>query len=170
MSKTETLRQLTTATNEKRLARLAEQIETVHQSKSQSAEALAETLEPLAQAIAALTDETRETLVEIERTSNQQAAQFQKQIETAANKWEAAAAQAQGAADRLNQAGQRMEWIHYALAAMTGILSATLVTAFWIWLLPRTIENKLDPQAVADHLKPAVAAIVTDALKRSKSK
>ena len=95
--------------------------------------------------MAALTDETRETLTEIERTSRQQAAQFQKQIESAANSWQTAATQAQSAADRLNQAGQRMEWIHYVLAAMIGLLSATLVSVFWIWLLPRTIENKVDP-------------------------
>lgn len=156
MSKTETLRQSAAASNETRLERLASQIETVRQSRHQSAEELAATLEPLAQAMAALAEETRQTLTEIDRKSREQGEQFSRQIETAAASWRTAAQEAQTAADRLNQAGARMEWQHYGLAVMTGLITAALVSAFWLWLAPPTVQNQLDPKAVAEYLKPAV--------------
>src|SRR5260363_46070 len=66
MRKTEILRQSADSLNETRLERLAGQMETLRQTEHQNAQALAATLEPLAQAMAALTDETRQTLTEIE--------------------------------------------------------------------------------------------------------
>ena len=166
MSKTETLRQLTAAANENRLAHLANQIETVHQSKSRSAEELAETLEPLAQAMAALTDETRQTLAEIDRKSREQGETFQRQLSTSVRGYKEAAVEAQKAADSLNQAGARREWRHYALAVMTGLVTAALVSGFWLWLAPPTVQNQLDAKAVADHLKP----VVIEALKPSRGR
>ena len=59
MSKTETARQLNAAATAQRLSTVAAQIETLRQAKQQSAEELAATLEPLAQAMATLVDETR---------------------------------------------------------------------------------------------------------------
>ena len=166
MSKTETLRQSAAASNETRLERLASQIEAVRQAKHQSAEDLAATLEPLAQAMAALTDETRQTLAEIERKSQEQGEKFSAQVSEAAKEWKAAAAEAQKAAEALNQAGQRMEWRHYLLAALVGMVTAAAVTASWLFLAPPSIQNQLDPQAVAEHLKPAVI----EALKPSKGR
>ena len=166
MSKTETLRQLSDAANEKRIERLANQIESLRQAKHQSAEDLAATLEPLAQAMAALTDETRQTLAEIERKSQEQGEKFSAQVSEAAKEWKAAAAEAQKAAEALNQAGQRMEWRHYLLAALVGMVTAAAVTASWLFLAPPSIQNQLDPQAVAEHLKPAVI----EALKPSKGR
>lgn len=166
MSKTETLRQLSDAANEKRIERLANQIESLRQAKHQSAEDLAATLEPLAQAMAALADETRQTLAEIDRKSREQGETFSAQVSAAAKEWKAAAAEAQKAAEALNQAGQRMEWRHYALAAMTGALTAALVTVFWLWLAPPKVQNMLDAQAVAEYLKPAVI----EALKPSRGR
>lgn len=166
MSKTETFRQLSDAANERRLERLSSQIEAVRQAKHQSAEDLAATLEPLAQAMAALADETRQTLAEIDRKSREQGETFSAQVRAAAKEWEAAAAEAQKAAEALNQAGQRMEWRHYALAALTGALTAALVTVFWLWLAPPKVQNMLDAQAVAEHLKPAVI----EALKPSRGR
>src|SRR5260364_421506 len=69
MSKTEILRQSAAVSNERRVERLANQIEMLRQADRQSVEELAEALEPLAQAMAALTDETRQTLAEIDRKS-----------------------------------------------------------------------------------------------------
>jgi uncharacterized phage infection (PIP) family protein YhgE len=166
MSKTETLRQSAAASNEKRIERLANQIETVRQAKHQSAEALAATLEPLAQAMAALTDETRQTLAGIEAQSKAHADKISSQISAAAQGLREAAAEAEKAADALNQAGQRMEWQHYLLAGLVGMVTAAVVTASWLWLAPPTIQNQLDPQAVAQHLKPAVI----EALRRSGGK
>lgn len=163
MSKTETLRQSAASSNEIRLEKLASRIEAMRQAKYQSAEELAKELEPLAQALAALADETRQTLAEIERTSQAQAEQFSNQTKAAAKDWREAAAEAQAAADSLNQAGQRMELRHYALAGIVGMVTAALVTACWLWLAPSaTIQNTLDPEAVAKHLRPAII----EALKR----
>jgi methyl-accepting chemotaxis protein len=166
MSKTETLRQSALAANATRVEHLATQLETLRQTKHQSAEDLAQTLEPLAQALAALTDETRQTLAEIDRRSREQGMKFSAQINEAAQSWKDAAAETDKAADRLNQAGQRMEWTHYGLVAMTGLITAALVSVFWLWLAPPTVQNQLDARAVAEHLKPAVI----EALKPSRGK
>jgi len=166
MSKTETLRESAAASNATRLEQLADQIETVRQAKLQSAQDLAEILEPLAQAMAALTDETRQTLAEIERKSQAQGEKFSHQISAAAQAWRDAAAQAQTAAHSLNQAGTRMEWTHYALVLATALLTAVLVSVFWLYLAPPTVQNQLDPKAVAQYLKPAVI----EALKPSKGR
>ena len=157
MSKTETLRRLSDAANEKRIERLANQIESLRQAKHQSAEDLAATLEPLAQAMAALADETRQTLAEIDRKSREQGEKFSGQINAAAKEWKAAAAEAQKAAEALNEAGQRMEWRHYLLAALVGMVTAAAVTASWLWLAPPTIENQitLDAQSVAEQIRGA---------------
>lgn len=159
MSKTETLRQSAAASNEKRIEHLASQIESLTQAKHQSAEDLAATLEPLAQAMAALTDETRQTLAGIEAQSKAQADQFTSQIRAAAQEWRETAAEAQKAADALNQAGQRMERQHYLLAVVIGLLTAVLVTVFWRWLAPPTVENRieLDAEQVARQIKGATA-------------
>ena len=52
------------------------------------------------------------------------------------------------------------------LAMVTGLTTAALVSAFWLWLAPPTVQNQLDPKAVAEYLKPAVIA----ALKPSKGR
>jgi ABC-type transporter Mla subunit MlaD len=135
MTKSETLKQLAAASNAARLA------------------------EPLAQAMAALTDETRQTLTEIAQQSREQGEKFQRQIEVAAKAWQDAAAQTHDAAESLNQAGRRMEWRHYLLALMTGLCTAMLVSAFWLWLAPPSVINRLDPQAVAEYLRPEIAAV-----------
>ena len=166
MSKTETLRQSALASNETRLERLASQIETVRQTSYRSAEDLAATLEPLAQALAALTDETRQTLAEIDRKSREQGETFKRQLSESVKGYKEAAAAANQAADSLNQAGQRMEWRHYALALLTGLVTAALVSGFWLWLAPPTVQNQLDARAVADHLRPAVI----EALRPSRGK
>jgi tRNA G26 N,N-dimethylase Trm1 len=159
MTKSETMKQLAAASNAARLAALGKQIEQVRQAKLESAEQLATMLEPLAQAMAALTDETRQTLVEIEHQSREQSAQFMKQIEMAAKAWKDAAAQTRDAAESLNRAGHRMEWTHYLVTLMTGLITAMLVSVFWLWLAPPSVVNQLDPKAVADYLRPAIVAV-----------
>ena len=166
MSKAETLRQSAAASNATRVAALASQVEGLRQAKHQSAEELAATLEPLAQALAALTDETRQTLAEIEGRTRAQGETFSRQLETSAKSWEETAVQAQQAADSLSRAGSRLEWTHYALAVMTGLASAALVSAFWLWLAPPRVEVQIDAKEVAAILKPAVI----EALKPSRGR
>ena len=166
MSKIETLRQSALAANATRVEHLATQLETLRQAKHQSAEDLAATLEPLAQALAALTDETRQTLAEIDRKTEKAASDFEKKISSTTQAWIDAASKADDAATALTKAAKRMEWRHYALAVVTGLVTAALVSGFWLWLAPPKVQNQLDAKAVADHLKPAVI----EALKPSRGK
>lgn len=162
MSKTETLRRLSDAEVEKRVERLASQIESLRQARHQSVEDLAVTLEPLAQAMAALTDEARQTLAEIDRKSREHGETFRRQLSDLVKSYRDAAATAQRAAESLSQAGQRMRRRHYLLAVATGLTTglatAVLVSGFWLWLAPPKVQvqSRLDAQAVAAHLKPAV--------------
>jgi hypothetical protein len=165
MTKSETLKQLAAASNAARLAELGKQIEHVRQAKLESAEQLASFLEPLAQAMAALTDETRQTLVEILRQSREQGERFQEQVQSAERTWQVAAVKTQQAAEWMDLAGRRMESSHYLLALTTGLITAMLVSVFWLWLAPPTVLNQLDAKAVAEHLKSEIAAV-----KRSKGK
>lgn len=167
MSKTETLRLSAAASSAQRLEQLSGQIEDLRQAKHQSVEELAAALEPLAQAMAALADETKTTLAEIQQKAREQGEKFTGQMNEATQSWNQAAAQAAQAGARLESAGQRLEWSHYVLAGVTGLLTAGLVSVFWLWVAPpKSPEITLDPKAVAAHLKPAVI----EALKPSKGK
>jgi hypothetical protein len=116
--------------------------------------------------MAALADETRQTLAEIDRKSREQAETFKRQLSESEKGYKDAAAAAEKAAESLNQAGQRMGWRHYGLAVVTGAVTAALVSGFWLWLAPPKVQNMLDAQAVAEYLKPAVI----EALKPSRGK
>ena len=154
MSKTEITRQLATASNAKRLEHLATQIETLRQAKLQSAEDLSAILEPLAQAMAALSDETRETLAQVEATSQQHAKQFQEQTSTAVQHWMRTLNAAEQAAKQLSQATRAIKAMFYLVAITTGLCSAVLVTALWLWLAPTpTLVNQIDAREVANLLK-----------------
>ena len=166
MSKTETLRQSALAANATRVEHLATQLETFRQAQYQSAEDLAAMLEPLAQALAALTDETRPTLIEIDRKTEKAASDFEKKISGTTQAWIDAATAADDAATALTKAAKRMEWTHYALTVGTALATAVLVSVFWLWLNPPTVQNQLDAKAVAEYLKPAVI----EALKPSRGK
>ncbi len=157
MKKTETLRQLAAATNENHLDTLSRQIGALHQSRITSAEELASILEPLAQAMAALTDETRTTLTAISSEGRQHNEQLMQQALNAAKACHSAADRAENTLNRLNVAGRRLELGHYLLALVTGCVTAVLVSAFWLWLRPPTVLNQLDAQAVAEYLRPAIA-------------
>ena len=160
MSKTETLRQSAQARNEIRLQDLASQVQAVSQARHQSVEDLASMLEPLAQAMAALTDQASKTLTEIDHKSRETGQNFQRQLDGTTRSLKDATAQVKSAADTLSRAGSRLGWRHYSLAmataVATGAITAVLVSAFWLWAYPPTLHNTLDPKAVADYLNPAV--------------
>jgi chromosome segregation ATPase len=149
MHKTETLRQLSAVANAKHLENMTQQIETLRQAKLQSAEELAAMLEPLAQAMAALTDETRETLAQLRAQSAQQQTEFQTQSRTIVNTWqhstqlmddagrqlrEATDRFTHGLTDTVNQAAWRLGWKHYTLTIVSGILAAIVTLGLWHWL------------------------------------
>lgn len=158
MKKTETLRQLAASANEKSVADLGAKIEALREAKIDSAEQLASILEPIAQAMATLTDETRGTLAEIEQKSREHSARFEREVTVAAATIQRAAAIASESADRLNRAGRSTEWTHYLLSVTTGLVTAVLASAFWLWLAPPTVVNRLDAAQVAEYLRPAIEA------------
>src|SRR5471032_74664 len=160
MTKSETVRQLAAASNAARVEALNQQIEGLRQAKLTSAEELAALLEPLAQAMAALTDETRLSLAQIEQHSREQSEQFRAQVETAITSWRNATRAAEKAAERLDQAVQRMEVSHYLLAILTGLVTGILASVFWLWLAPApTVQYTLDAKAVAELLRPEIVAL-----------
>ncbi len=159
MSKAEILRQLAASANASKLAGLSQQIETLRQARLESAEHLAAILEPLAQAMAALTDETRQTLYTVEATAQQQREQAKLEIESVTKTCQEAASTAHRAAERLDNVGRHMELNHYLMSLSIGLLAAMLVSAFWLWLAPRPqVMNQLDAKQVAEYLAPAIAA------------
>jgi chromosome segregation ATPase len=167
MSKTETLRLSAAASSAQRLEQLSGQIEDLRQARHQSVEELAAALEPLAQAMAALVDETKSTLAEIQHKAQEQGEKFTAQMNTAAENWNRAAERAEQAGLRLQQAGQGLRWRHYALAGVTGLVTAALVSVFWLWVAPpKSPEVVLNAKGVAEQLKPAVI----EALKPSRRK
>jgi hypothetical protein len=143
------MRQLSAAANAQHIAQLTAQTEALRQAKLQSVEELAAKLEPLAQALAALTDDTRQTLTAIQDTSRAGAEAVQ-----------AATQKAQTAAGDLTWATQGLEWRHYILTILTGLSTAVLVSGFWLWLSPPQIDNRLSAQDVADLLQPALIEAV----------
>ena len=157
MSKTETMRQLSDAANEKRIERLASQIETLRQSKHQSVEDLAATLEPLAQAMAALADETRQTLAEIDRQSREQAERFKTETAIMVKSCQEVAQKARLATDRLDRAGRRLGRVNFLLVGLLGMATGAILGASWIWLAPQPkVQAMLDARAVSEAPKPAL--------------
>ncbi len=134
MKKTETLRQLAARENETQLTKLSNQIDTLRQARLESVGALAAALEPLARAMAALTDETRLTLDEIDIKAREHSESIKQQIEAAAAICQRAAASAQKSAEHLERSMRHEELSHYLLTLATGIISALLVSVLWLWL------------------------------------
>ena len=159
MRKTETVKQLAASANARHLDDLGQQIEALRQARLASAEQLASMLEPIAQAMAALTDETRQTLGTIEVKGQEQSARINAQILAAARVCQEAADRAERSADHLERAGNSLELNHYLMALATGCVTALLVSGFWLWLAPPIVQNHLDAQAVAEYLRPAIAAL-----------
>jgi ElaB/YqjD/DUF883 family membrane-anchored ribosome-binding protein len=143
---------LASASNAARLDALGQRIEALRSSRVESVEELASMLEPLAQAMATLTDEARQTLTDVEQQSREQAERFKNQVETATKALSQATTLAQHAANNMGAAARWTEWRHYLLAVMTGVMSGLLVSAFWLWQGSPTLGA--DPR-----MKPAPALL-----------
>jgi uncharacterized protein YukE len=175
MSKAEMLQQSAHARNTTRVEALAHQVQAVRQARLQSAEDLAAVVEPLTQALSMLSDETRSTLDEIDHRSRELGERFQAQLDAACQGMQNALQQTLSQATRhgtepARPAGRWLGRWHIgwavATAVASGTLAAVLVSAFWLWISPPSIQNLLDPKAMALWLKPAVI----EALKPSKGR
>jgi ElaB/YqjD/DUF883 family membrane-anchored ribosome-binding protein len=135
--------------------------------QARNPEQIANEIEPLAQSLATLADETRQTLADLKKALLEAEIRHKAEIETlsndlerktgaAMNSYREAAQEAQKAANSLNQAGQRMEWRFLAMLTAVGALTGVLVSVFWLYLAPPSIQNTLNPEAVAERLKPAI--------------
>jgi DNA anti-recombination protein RmuC len=162
MTKSETLKQLAAASNLARLDKLGQQIEALHSARIESVEQLASMLEPLAQAMAALTDEARQTLTDVEQQSREQAERFKNQVEAATKALTQASTLAQQAASNMDAAARWTEWRHYLLAVMTGVMSGLLVSAFWLWQARPALEAEPSMKGA-----PALLSPETPPIKRS---
>jgi ElaB/YqjD/DUF883 family membrane-anchored ribosome-binding protein len=140
MTKSETWKQLAAASNAARLDNLGQRIKALHSARIENVEQLASMLEPLAQAMAALTDEARQTLTEVEQQSREQAERFKNQVEAATKALTQISTQAQQAASNMDAATRSTEWRHYLVAVMTGVMSGLLVSAFWLWQARPALE------------------------------
>jgi hypothetical protein len=152
MSKTETLEQCTDASNAKRAVSMTQQMENLRQAKLQSAEELEAKLEPLAQAMAVLTDETRDALAQMRQQSAQQLADFQTQSQAIMHTWDHSTQLMDKAAGNLEQATAKLQatvtvntsglgWKHYALTVATGMLAAMLALGLWTWLSAKPVTT-----------------------------
>lgn len=156
MSKAETLRQSAIDKNKTSLEQLAEQVQTIRDAKAQSVEELSAMLEPLAQALASLSSEAAETLSETQQATRTASVDFERQINAANDSLGKAVTATTQATAGLKRAASSLSWGHYGLAALTGLVTAALVSGFWLWFRPPTIDNLLDPKMVAEYLKPAL--------------
>jgi len=164
MSKTETLRQSAEAANAKRLEALSLDEKAKALSQARSVDELATAIEPLAKALATLSSEATRTLAEIEQKTRAASVDYQRQISATSDNLGMVIRATKQATHELNRAANRLDWSHFALAIATAMLSALLVSGFWLWFSPPTVQTTLDPKAVAEYLKPAVI----EAIKNSK--
>ncbi|WP_371765224.1 hypothetical protein [Massilia sp.] len=109
--------------------------------------------------MAALTEESRETLAGVEQRCREQAANLQNQVDAATVALSRTSTIAQQAANDMDSAARRMEWRYYLLAVSTGLMSGLLVSAFWLLLAPSVMDAapsaKVPPVLLSPKTPPA---------------
>ena len=164
MSKAEMLRQSAIEKSKNNLEELAEQVQTIRDAKVQSVEELSALLEPLAQALALLSSDAAKTLREIEMATKRTGVDFERQVKAANDSLGVAIKATSQATAGLEQAAGSLSRGHYALTVLTGLVTAVLVSAFWLWFSPPTVVVPMDTKKVIEALAPALI----EAMKSSK--
>jgi hypothetical protein len=160
MTKSEMLRQSALALSQERLQELAGQTEALRKAQLGSVDELAARLEPLAQAMASLTQQTAQTLVQIQSESQARSQAYGAELERMRQQLGAASSQAQGVVGSLGQAGRRLEGKFYVVtglvAVVSSLITAVLVSGLWLWVSPpATPAINLDAKAVVKLLREA---------------
>ncbi len=139
--------------------------------QARNPEQIAAALEPLAESMATLADRAQTSIQNVEEASRRQGREWSENQRQAAGEVKQAAAHLseqvrnlqqatawlQAAARELEKAQRGQLWNWAALALLSAILAALLATASVLWLVPPPAQSvTLDPQAVAEHLKPAL--------------
>lgn len=156
MSKAETLRQSAIEKSKSNLDQLAEQVQTIRDAKVQSVEELSAMLEPLAQALASLSSEAAKTLREIDLATKRAGVDFERQVKAANDSLGMASKAIRQVTAGLKQAAGSLSWGHYALTVLTGLVTAVLVSAFWLWFSPPKVVVPMDTKKVVEYLTPAL--------------
>jgi len=164
MSKAEMLRQSAIEKNKANLDQLAEQVQTIRQAKAQSVEDLSAMLEPLAKALASLSSEAGQTLVQIEEATRTAGVNFERQVQLANDSLTTTITASSQATARLNKAAGNASWVHYGLTVTSGMGAAVLTIGFWLWLSGPSVPPTVDSRAVAEALRP----VLIEAMKTAK--
>ena len=106
---------------------------------------LAAEIEPLAQAMAKLTDEARQRIEEVEQASQRQANEWQKKQQQVSAEWVAVARSMNQAANELaeasvtaNRAARGWNWKLWAGVLVASLMpTVVLLIASWVWLNPQ---------------------------------
>lgn len=106
---------------------------------------LAAEIEPLAQAMAKLTDEARQRIEEVEQASQRQANEWQKKQQQVSAEWVAVAKSMNQAANELaeasataNRAARGWTWKLWAGVILASLMpTVVLLIASWLWLSPQ---------------------------------
>lgn len=153
MSKLETVKSLSA----QRSKAISEQINELRSLQNSSVESLAQQLEPLAQSLATLSDEARESIMGIVRESAKQQKMSAEQWQSAADKWSDATSSLskerkalESAADQITtntaKANRQLRGVTWRvwIAALTAslLLSLALISAYMIWQPPLSIQEK----------------------------
>lgn len=144
MSKTEQVKALAT----QRSKAISAQIQELRQLQNNSVENLAQQIEPLAQSLAALSEESREAILQIVKTAAQQQRKSAAQWQQAAEKWSEATGSLKRERQALRQVTEQIStassrskkqlrgvtWKIWIAAIATGTLIAlALVSAYATW-------------------------------------
>jgi hypothetical protein len=108
----------------------------------------------LAQALAALSEEAGKALDEVDLKTEKSSADFQRQPDNATKILKArnrAGEPGRGPPESGREPSQLGPLLP---GAGDRAVTAGLVSVFWLWLRPPTIETLLNPKMVAEHLKP----------------
>lgn len=170
MTVVETLKRQAEQQAGQRLSALSQQIEAVRSSKAQSIEELAAVIEPLAQAMALLSDDLRSQVQQMTSASRDQAVEWSQHQAAAADRieraWKKSADrlneatdQAKASASSLDEASsqlRRFGLMHWLSTIVTGAVTAGLLIGLWIWQHPSPPPAapaiNLDARTVAQYL------------------
>ena len=117
---------------------------------ARSADEIAQEIEPLAQALAMLSEEARKTLTTLPELSRQQAGEWGKQqtnaaeaLHSAAQKIRQASGELRQSADYAKRIAEGWSWKVWTAVLFSPVLTTlVLLTAFWLWSDPHLVIHQ----------------------------
>jgi hypothetical protein len=157
-----------------KIKQLEDQIEAMKQEwPNSNPETLASAFSPIAQSLASVAEDCRDMIAELNKhaeaqsrsyqaQSRQMAESFSRPVENVAQELNTAIREAQQVTANLKTASAQMSWKYLGSLAILTLIIVLIVNSLWIWLGSNkiTVTNNLDPQAVAEYLKPSLIKAV----------